>query len=107
MKNHSTIQTIGELTDDMLRERNVGNNTLAVFIDLKKAFDTVDHSILLREGDRYGIVGKARIWLKDYLTGRKQCTLANNCKSPKSDISCGVPQFWGHCCFYCTLMRLK
>ena len=91
-KNHSTIQTIGTLTDDILRERNVGRNTLAVFIDLKKAFDTVDHSILLRKCDRYGIVGKAGIWLKHYLTDRKQCTLANGTKSPKTNITCGVPQ---------------
>ena len=91
-KNHSTVQTIGTLTDDILRERNVGRNTLAVFIDLKKAFDTVDHSILLRKCDRYGIVGKAGIWLKNYLTGRKQSTLANGIKSTKADITCGVPQ---------------
>ena len=91
-KGLSTIHTIGDLTDDILRERNIGKETLAVFIDLKKAFDTLDHSILLRKCDRYGIVGKAGIWLTEYLRERKQSTLANGIKSKSESIVCGVPQ---------------
>ena len=91
-KGCSTVNTIGKLTDDILRDRNVGKETLAVFIDLKKAFDTVHHSILLKKCDRYGIRGKPLIWLENYLSGRRQCTFANNVKSEKLDISYGVPQ---------------
>ena len=52
--------------------------TLGVFIDLSKAFDTVDHELLLLKLDNYGIRGTNLKWFKDYLSNRKQCLQYDN-----------------------------
>ena len=91
-KNHSMVQTIADFTDDILRERNVARFTLAIYIDLKKAFDTVDHTILVNKLERYGISDKTVKWMKDYLSNRKQRTLANWIMSSIENVTCGVPQ---------------
>ena len=52
--------------------------TIAVYIDAMKAFDTVNHSILLKKMFKLGIKGKLLDWVKNYLTERYQRTLANN-----------------------------
>ena len=57
-----------------------------------KAFDTVNHKILLKKLKSFGIIGKIFEWIKDYLTDRKQCTIANNIVSSEKTIKCGVPQ---------------
>ena len=64
----------------------------AVFIDLKKAFDTLNHEILLNKLTSHGIVGKPLLWIKDYLTNRQQCALANGTKSDTAPITTGIPQ---------------
>ena len=64
--------------------------TLGVFIDLSKAFDTVDHTILLDKLYLYGIKRKTLKWLQCYLTGRKQFVV--NLENGLLDIVCGVPQ---------------
>ena len=89
---YSTVETIGELTDDIAYNNNILNNTLVVYIDFKKAFDTVDHSIILNKLSRLGIKGNALKWLESYLSNRKQCTIANNITSDNLPITCGVPQ---------------
>ena len=66
--------------------------TCAVFIDLAKAFDTVDHDILLKKLDVYGIRGCLYDWLKSYLSDRTQTTCINNHISKKATISYGFPQ---------------
>ena len=50
-----------------------GNYNLALFLDLKKAFDTVDHNILLRKLEYYGIIHKELNWLTSYLSDHLQC----------------------------------
>ena len=67
-------------------------NTYAVFIDLAKAFDTVDHAILLKNLDIYRIRGCLYDWLKSYLSDRTQTTCINNYLSKKATINYGVPQ---------------
>ena len=71
---------------------NKGLTSLAAFIDLSKAFDTVDHSILLKKLKCYGIDNANLAWCNNYLTERSQKTLANGNMSSTHAVSCGVPQ---------------
>ena len=62
-------------------------------LDLSAAFDTIDHTILLRRlGNWFGVSGKALDWFKSYLTGRSQRIKLGNCLSSRSDLSFAVPQ---------------
>ena len=63
-----------------------------MFLDLAKAFDTVDHNILLSKLAKYGIRGLPHQLLKSYLTNRKQYTVVNGKQSSERSITCGVPQ---------------
>ena len=66
-----------------------------MFIDLKKAFDTVDHELLVEKLNVYfvyGICGVANKWLPNYLTNRKQYVVIDNHSSDLLDMTCGVPQ---------------
>ena len=63
---------------------------LGVFIDLSKAFDAVDHDILLTKLNHYGIKGKTFNWIKTYLKHRKQFILFKN--TGLIEVICGVPQ---------------
>ena len=69
-----------------------GKFTIGVFIDFKKAFDTVYHSILVTKLDHYGIRGVAKKWLSSYLENRKQYVCFNGTDSGFLPITCGVPQ---------------
>ena len=73
---------------------NIKNKIITglIFLDLKKAFDTVSHDILLLKLDHYGIRGNAYNLLKTYLTGRKQFVSVNEVISSTVDIEYGVPQ---------------
>ncbi len=63
-----------------------------IFIDLSKAFDTVNHQILIKKLEQYGIRGKALDIFKSYLSNRKQYVNLENSKSQLRPISCAVPQ---------------
>ena len=67
-------------------------SVLSIVIDLSKAFDTVNHRILLDKLYHYGIRGTIHSWFKDYLTNRTQCTIIDGHISLKLNISTGVPQ---------------
>ena len=66
--------------------------TCGIFIDLSKAFDTVNHKILIAKLEHYGIRGKALDILKSYLSNRKQYVQLESSKSKLQPITCGVPQ---------------
>ena len=69
-----------------------GNYACGVFIDLQKAFDTVDHEILLEKLSHYGIRGIANSLFRSYLTDRKQSVSVNGINSANKVVRHGVPQ---------------
>lgn len=71
---------------------NDQNYSMGVFIDLKKAFDTVNHTILLRKLHHYGFRGMSYLWFENYLRGRVQFVQIEDVASEKRQIECGVPQ---------------
>ena len=91
-KNMSTSMAIMELVENITNAMDNGKFTIGVFIDLKQAFDTVDHSILVTKLDHYGIRGVAKKWLSSYLENRKQYVCFNGTDSGFLPVSCGVPQ---------------
>ena len=66
--------------------------TGTVFLDLRKAFDTVDHLLLINKLKSLGVAGKSLEWLRSYLSGRVQQSMCVNALSPSAKITMGVPQ---------------
>ena len=90
--NLSTELAILELQDRLTNTLNNKKCCVGVFMDLSKAFDTLDHKILLDKLNHYGIRGIAHDWFRNYLTGRSQFVTINGSNSVELPISCGVPQ---------------
>ena len=91
-KNRSTIAMTADFTEDIGLGLNEHEYTLASFVDLRKAFDTVNHGILINKLQEFGLHANTILWLIDYLTDRKQICFANNVKSNTRNMVCGVPQ---------------
>ena len=89
---HSTVIALLEATDSWAFNIDRGYVNAVVFLDLKKAFDTVGHDILLTKMNRCGIQGKTLDWFKSYLTNRTQQCSVNGCLSDFTTLKCGVPQ---------------
>ena len=89
---HSAVTCLLNNTDDWYVNMDNGRYTANIFIDLKKAFDTVDHDILLAKLRKYGVDNLAFAWFSSYLTNRKQYCRVNGVSSKTEDIKCGVPQ---------------
>ena len=83
---------ISKITDNIKRLLDEKNYVIGIFIDFKKDFDNVDHEILLRKLDCYGIRGHANMFFGSYLTNRRQFTIANGIQSAIDIVKCGVPQ---------------
>ena len=91
-KLHSTTLALIEFSDSVRRFLDDGNYVISIFVDLTKAFDTVDHEVLLYKLDRYGIRGHANDFSRTYLTNRFQYTVINGTLSVLNAVTCGVPQ---------------
>ena len=89
---HSTNATVAKLTDNICINFNNNQPTIASYIDLKKAFDTINHQILLKKLPYLGFHNDVIKWIGSYLQNRKQLTIANNFKSPLLPVTCGVPR---------------
>ena len=92
-QNHSTINAVQTAITLVITSLNSSYQSMDIFIDFSKAFDTIKHAILLSKLSHYGIRGIALDLICDYLTNRKQFVFCdNNFYSQLSDISIGVPQ---------------
>ena len=91
-KGHSTQHAILDIINDIQANMNQRLLSCGVFIDLKKAFDTVDHEILLNKLNHYGFRGIINDWFSSYLNNRTQTTQVGQHISDKAIITCGVPQ---------------
>ena len=78
--------------DKIINALDKGDFVLGVFLDFSKAFDTVNHNILLAKLDFYGIRGIANLCIIDYLSNRSQYVSYNGATSTHKHIKCGVPQ---------------
>ena len=91
-KKHSTTHTLMYLTETVRKAIDNDNFACSIFIDLQKAFDTVDHDVLLYKLDHYGIRGITNDWFKSYLKNRKQFVSINGLNSGEKFVAYGVPQ---------------
>ena len=89
---HSTELAVLELTDRALIKIDEKQLPIAIYMDLSKAFDTLDHKILLKKLSHYGISGNALRWFTSYLTDRKQYVEIDTIASTQQMITTGVPQ---------------
>ena len=89
---YSTQDVLLHITDKWLEAIDKGKYTGAVFLDLAKTFDTVDHSILCAKLTYYGFCGSSYDLLSDYLAGRQQRVLFHGDLSNWGTVSIGVPQ---------------
>ena len=89
---HSTQHATLEILNDILSNFDKGQFTFCLFIDLKKAFDTVNYDILLSKLENYGFRGVVNDWFKSYLIGTRQYKTVNGYISDSHQTLCGVPQ---------------
>ena len=89
---HSSYMALMILTDKLTKALDDGEYAIGLFLDFRKAFDTVDHSILLHKLHTYGIRGAAYKWFQSYLLNRQQFVHYDNVASTHKTITCGVPQ---------------
>ena len=88
----STYMALLQIVDDIFSELDTKNNSIGVFIDLSKAFDTIDHKLLIKKLSHYGIREVVLNWFISYLSNRKKYVYLNSTISPSLHINCGVPQ---------------
>ena len=90
--NHSTLHAILLIADKIQKAIENKQYSCGIFLDLSKAFDTVNHSILLKKLEYYGVRGIAKDWFCSYLSNRRQLVSIGNVTSELKPITCGVPQ---------------
>ena len=89
---HSTVTALLEATNSWSVNIDNGLINEVVFIDLKKAFDTIDHQIILQKLENDGIDHNSLKWFESYLTGRTQKCKVNDRLSGSTSVTCGIPQ---------------
>ena len=89
---HSTEYASLELIDRVIDSFENKLTPISIFMDLSKAFDTLDHTILLKKLNYYGVKGKELEWFKSYLTDRQQYVVINDMVSDTKCITTGVPR---------------
>jgi retron-type reverse transcriptase len=80
------------LVDHLISQLDNNNVPINIYIDLSKAFDTLNHNILLEKLRYYGINGISNTLIRSYLSGREQLVKFNNIESNRTQITTGVPQ---------------
>ena len=89
---YSTVHALASLTENIRKNLDEGNIGCGIFVDLQKAFDTLEYDILLLKLEHYGIRGLANEWFKSYLSNRKQYVSVNSYDFYLADVKFGVPQ---------------
>lgn len=89
---HDTSMAVIEMVDKISDAIDNREYAIGIFIDLSKAFDTLDHHVLFDKLEHYGIRGVALNWFKSYLNNRVQFVDYNDCQSQRLPTKCGVPQ---------------
>ena len=92
-QHYSTSYALLNLTESIMKALDEGNFACGISFDLEKAFDTVDHNILLKKLDYYGVRGISNKWFESYLSARKQFVSINGFNSDISTITSAVPQW--------------
>ena len=91
-KNRSTTLALIQITERIRESIDNKKFGCGIYIDLSKAFDTVNHDILLKKLEHYGVRDTSLIWFKSYLKNRKQYVYVNGESSSLEILTCGVPQ---------------
>ena len=89
---HSSHHALITLVNKITQSLDSGDMVIGIFLDLKKAFDTVNHKILVKKLYSYGIRGQLINRFKIYLENRSQYVTYNEKRSDIKDVTCGVPQ---------------
>ena len=89
---HTTSHALLHFIDKISQAIDKKMHTIGIFLDYSKAFDTIDHEILLGKLSHYGVRGTALDWFKSYLADRKQFVSLNGFDSGLQNVTCGVPQ---------------
>ena len=90
-KSHSTNHALIEITEKTRKALDSREFACSIFVDLQKAFDTVNHEILLKKLEHYGICSTSNLWFKSYLDNRKQLFSLNGDESKTQVMKHGVP----------------
>ena len=89
---HNTEHALLNFADKVTHALDECSHMVGIFLDFSKAFDTINHDILLHKLAHYGVRGNALEWFRSYLSNRRQYVFLNNHMSNMQNINCGVPQ---------------
>ena len=100
-KNYSITLAVIDVVDEIYEHLDKGETGLGIYLDLKKAFDTINHDILLYKLYNYRIRGTVYDWFKCYLSNRFQYTIVNVFVCATEEVTCGISQGSVLHCFCC------